>query len=49
MIDGALASGGMVSWANYITPAQAEDIRAYVADEARKLATGEEKAGANGR
>ena len=49
VIDGALASGGMVSWANYITPAQAEDIRAYVADEARKLATGEEKAGANGR
>jgi PQQ-dependent dehydrogenase (methanol/ethanol family) len=30
VIDGALASNGMASFTNYLTPAQAEDIRAYV-------------------
>ncbi len=38
VIRGALERQGMVSWAKFITPADAEAIRAYVADEARKLA-----------
>ncbi len=43
VIDGALASQGMVSFARWITPAQAEDIRAYILGEARK----ERQAGAS--
>jgi alcohol dehydrogenase (cytochrome c)/quinohemoprotein ethanol dehydrogenase len=41
VLDGALADRGMASWKNYLTPDQAEDIRAYVNDEARKLASEE--------
>ncbi|MEP7243746.1 MAG: cytochrome c [Gammaproteobacteria bacterium] len=38
VIGGALEKQGMVSWARFITPDDAEAIRAYTADEARKLA-----------
>jgi quinohemoprotein ethanol dehydrogenase len=37
VLGGALESQGMVSWARFLTPQGAESIRAYVADEARKL------------
>ena len=36
VLDGALRAQGMVSWSEYLTPASAESVRAYVADEARK-------------
>ena len=36
MIDGALASDGMVSFARWISPSQAEDIRPYILEQARK-------------
>ena len=36
VLDGAFASDGMVSFAKYLTPAQAESIRAYIIDESRK-------------
>jgi quinohemoprotein ethanol dehydrogenase len=36
VLDGALRAQGMVSWSRYLTPAAAESVRAYVADEARK-------------
>jgi quinohemoprotein ethanol dehydrogenase len=37
LIDGALQDRGMRSFARYLTPADAEAIRAYVADRARVL------------
>lgn len=37
VIDGALTASGMVSFSRWITPQEAESIRAYVAEEARKL------------
>ena len=40
VIGGALESQGMISWAKFLTPEGAESIRAYVSDEARKLASG---------
>lgn len=39
VIDGALADRGMASFANYITPAQAEMVRGYVARQAAKAAS----------
>ncbi len=38
VLGGALESKGMMSWARYLPPDGAEAIRAYVIDEARKLA-----------
>jgi quinohemoprotein ethanol dehydrogenase len=38
VIEGALKSRGMVSFGQYLTPAQAEDIRAYVRTQAVILA-----------
>jgi quinohemoprotein ethanol dehydrogenase len=40
VIDGALEDAGMIGWKKFLTPEDAEDIRAYVASEAKKLATG---------
>jgi PQQ-dependent dehydrogenase (methanol/ethanol family) len=37
VLGGALADRGMVSFAKYVSPEQAENIRAYVLREARKL------------
>ena len=37
VIDGALADKGMVSFARYLTPEDAENIRAYVITKARRL------------
>jgi len=39
VLDGALAKDGMVSFAKFLTPAQAEAIRAYIIDESRKNQT----------
>lgn len=39
VIDGASASRGMASFARFLSPKDAEDIRAYVLTEARKAAT----------
>ncbi len=36
VLDGALKSQGMVSFARYLTPKQVEDLRAYIISEARK-------------
>ena len=38
VIGGALEPNGMDSFAKYLTPAQAENIRAYLAGEAKRLA-----------
>jgi quinohemoprotein ethanol dehydrogenase len=35
VLDGARKSRGMVSFSPYLTPSQAEDIRAYILTEAR--------------
>ncbi|HUI63143.1 MAG TPA: PQQ-binding-like beta-propeller repeat protein, partial [Steroidobacteraceae bacterium] len=40
VMGGALESQGMASWSRFLTPEGAEAIRAYVTDEARKLALG---------
>jgi outer membrane protein assembly factor BamB len=37
VIDGALMDNGMVSFRNYVTPQQAENIRGYVSGEARRF------------
>jgi quinohemoprotein ethanol dehydrogenase len=37
VIDGALTERGMVSWSKYLSPADAEAIRAYVGETARAL------------
>ncbi|MBA4794134.1 MAG: PQQ-dependent dehydrogenase, methanol/ethanol family [Phenylobacterium sp.] len=39
LIDGALAPRGMASFSRFLTPQQAEDVRAYVLAEARKGGT----------
>jgi len=39
VMGGALEKQGMISWAKLITPDDAEAIRAYVAEEARSLAS----------
>jgi mono/diheme cytochrome c family protein len=36
VLDGALAKDGMVSFAKFLTPGEAESIRAYIIDESRK-------------
>ena len=36
VIDGALADRGMANFAKYLTPAQAEAVRGYVAQQAAK-------------
>ncbi|MDB5480429.1 MAG: PQQ-dependent dehydrogenase, methanol/ethanol family [Caulobacteraceae bacterium] len=36
VLDGALASNGMVGFARFLTPAQAEAIRAYIIQESRR-------------
>ena len=36
VLDGALSSNGMVSFARFLTPTQAEAIRAYIIEESRK-------------
>jgi quinohemoprotein ethanol dehydrogenase len=37
VIGGALASRGMISWKEFVTPAQAEAVRAFVGERARSL------------
>ena len=37
VIGGAFEARGMVGWAKYLNPAQAETIRAYVGEQARAL------------
>ena len=37
VIGGALAPRGMISWKQFVTPAQAEAIRAYVGEQARSI------------
>ena len=37
VIGGVLAERGMISWKKYVTPAQAEQIRAFVGERARAL------------
>ena len=44
VLDGALAQGGMMGWAQFLTPAQAEAIRAYIGDRARALQRLEQQA-----
>jgi quinohemoprotein ethanol dehydrogenase len=44
VIDGASASRGMASFARFLTPKDAEDIRAYVITEAQKAASGQQAA-----
>jgi quinohemoprotein ethanol dehydrogenase len=41
VIDGVLQDNGMVSFANRLSPEDAEAIRAYIADRARQLARDE--------
>ncbi|NIJ38408.1 quinohemoprotein ethanol dehydrogenase [Sphingopyxis panaciterrae] len=43
VIDGALKDNGMVSFARWVTPEQAESIRAYVGEQARLLQQEEAK------
>jgi quinohemoprotein ethanol dehydrogenase len=38
VMDGALKDRGMIGFARFLTPAEAEDIRAFVRQQARKLA-----------
>jgi len=40
VIDGARKANGMASFAKYITPQDAEDVRAYIVSEARKAQAG---------
>ncbi len=44
VIEGALSERGMVSFAKFITPKDAEDIRAFLIQSARKLETEERSA-----
>ncbi|MGH8149069.1 MAG: PQQ-dependent dehydrogenase, methanol/ethanol family [Steroidobacteraceae bacterium] len=37
VLGGALAAQGMVSWSRFLTPAEADAIRAYVGEQARAL------------
>jgi quinohemoprotein ethanol dehydrogenase len=37
VIDGVLKDVGMIGWAKFISPADAENVRAYVGSEARQL------------
>jgi quinohemoprotein ethanol dehydrogenase len=41
LIDGTSASRGMASFARFLTPKDAEDVRAYVIDEAKKAQSGQ--------
>lgn len=43
VMDGALADHGMVGWRHFMSPAQAEAVRAYVGEQARALARAEER------
>ena len=43
VLGGALEKQGMVSWAKFLSPEDAAAVRAYVADEARKLAAAPSK------
>jgi quinohemoprotein ethanol dehydrogenase len=46
VIDGALEANGMIGWSQFLTPQDAETIRAYVAAQARVLAQREQGASA---
>ncbi len=45
VIDGALEPGGMASFRDYMTPAQAESIRALISSQAEALKAAEAKGG----
>jgi PQQ-dependent dehydrogenase (methanol/ethanol family) len=45
VIDGALEPGGMASFRDYLTPAQAESIRALISSQAEALKAAEAKGG----
>jgi quinohemoprotein ethanol dehydrogenase len=44
VIDGALEPNGMIGWSQFLSPEEAEAIRAYVAAEARALQRAESDA-----
>jgi quinohemoprotein ethanol dehydrogenase len=44
VIDGALEPNGMIGWSQYLSPEEAETIRAYVATQARALQQAEARA-----
>jgi mono/diheme cytochrome c family protein len=44
VIDGALEPNGMIGWSQFMTPEEAELIRAYVAAQARMLQQTEARA-----
>jgi quinohemoprotein ethanol dehydrogenase len=46
VIDGVLTPRGMISWSRFLTPQNAEAVRAYVGEQARKLQQ-EERAAAH--
>ncbi len=46
VLGGAFEHYGMIGWKKLLTEKDAEDIRAYVASEARKLADAEKGKGA---
>ncbi len=48
VIGGALTERGMVSWSKYLTPEQAETVRAYVGEQSRTLQA-QERAASDGR
>ncbi len=46
VIDGALEPNGMIGWSQFLSPEEAETIRAYVATQARALQQAEAREGA---
>lgn len=46
VIDGAFEPNGMIGWSQFLTPEDAESVRAYVAAQARVLRDTEARAGA---
>jgi quinohemoprotein ethanol dehydrogenase len=41
VIDGALEPNGMIGWSQFLSPEEAETIRAYVGQQARALQAAE--------
>ena len=48
VIDGALTPRGMIGWSRFLKPEDAEAVRAYVGEQARKLQQ-QEKAASSAR
>ena len=49
VIDGALTPRGMIGWSHFLKPQEAEAVRAYVGEQARKLQQQEKTAASSGR